>query len=189
MEAYPLHWPAGRARTPLHKRVHSRFDVKPDRARRELRMEAERHGKQVVMSTNVELRRDGEPYASRRAPEDTGVAVYLLRKGRPVCFACDQYSAVWENMRAICKTLEAMRGIERWGSAEMLDRAFSGFEALPSPDMITPAPNKAWWEILGINAGATSGEVKAAWKDRCRENGGASVELNNAKEAALAVVN
>lgn len=48
MEAYPLHWPQGRDRTPLHKRAHSRFDMKPDRARRELRREAERHGRQVV---------------------------------------------------------------------------------------------------------------------------------------------
>lgn len=187
MEAYPLHWPQGRQRTPVHKRVHSRFDMNPDRARRDLRLEAERHGRQVVLSTNIELRRDGEPYASRRAPDDTGVAVYFLRKGRPVCFACDQYREVWENMRAICKTLEAMRGIERWGSAEMLNRAFTGFEALPSPDMVTPSPNKTWWEILGVTAGATRSEITDAWKEKCRANGGASVELNSAKEAALAV--
>lgn len=189
MEAYPLHWPQGRQRTPTHRRAQSRFDVSADRARRELRAEAERHGRQVVLSTNVELRRDGEPYASRRAPEDTGVAVYFIRKGRPVCFACDQYQQVWENMRAISKTLEAMRGIERWGSAEMLDRAFTGFEALPSPEMVTPAPNKAWWEILGVTPGATRQQINNAWKQKCRDNGGASVELNNAKDAALAVCN
>jgi len=188
MEAYPLHWPLGRARTPSHKRLTSRFDMTPDRARQELRAEAERHGRQVVISTNIALRRDGEPYASRNAPSDTGVAVYFLRKGRPVCLACDQYQNVWENMRAISKTLEAMRGIERWGSAEMLDRAFTGFEALPSPDMMTPPPGKAWWEVLGVTAGASADQVQSAWKERCRANGGATVELNKAKEAALAVV-
>lgn len=187
MEAYPLHWPPGRSRTQSYKRIASRFDMTPDRARRELRLEAERHGRQIVISTNVQLRRDGEPYASRNAPSDPGVAVYFLRKGRPVCFACDQYQQVWENMRAISKTLEAMRGIERWGSAEMLDRAFTGFEALPSPDMVTPPPNKAWWEILGVAPNATADQVHMAWKDCCRANGGATVELNNAKEAALAV--
>ena len=81
-----------------------------------------------------------------------------------------------------------MRGIERWGSAEMLDRAFTGFEALPSPDMVTPAPNKAWWEILGVTPDATAEQVLSAWKDRCRANGGATVELNKAREDALAVV-
>ena len=104
MEAYPLQWPQGRARTPAQKRIPSRFDMKPDRARRELLMEAQRHGRNVVLSTNVALRQDGEPYASRRPPDDTGVAVYFVRKERSVCFACDQYERVWENMRAICKT-------------------------------------------------------------------------------------
>ncbi|MBN2760857.1 MAG: hypothetical protein JXQ79_10180 [Rhodobacteraceae bacterium] len=182
-EAYPLQWPQGRARTPAHLRIASRFDMTPDRARRELRAEAERHGQSVVISTNVELRPDGEPYANRRQPTDTGVAVYFVRKGRAVCFACDQYQRVWENMRAICKTLEAMRGIERWGSAEMLDRAFTGFEALPPPaeSMV------GWWTVLGVSQTATAQEIKDAWRAKCREAGGATLELNLAKETGVKI--
>ena len=185
-EAYPLQWPAGRGRTPAHRRAASRFDMKPDRARKELRAEAKRHGRQVVISTNVPLRNDGEPYANRRAPEDTGVAVYFLRKGRPVCFACDQYQKVWENMRAITKTLEAMRGIERWGSAEMLDRAFTGFEALPPPDAVSEPAQRAWWMVLGVPADASTETIRQAYKDKARSAGGASLELNQAKEAGFA---
>lgn len=185
-EAYPLQWPAHVKRRPAHRREHSRFDVTPDIARRALRNEAERMGSHVVISTNVELRRDGEPYASRKAPEDTGVAVYFMRKGGSVCIACDKYVHVWENMRGIQKTIEAMRGIERWGSSDLLDQAFRGFTALPSPDaMVTPPATKGWWEILGVSSDASGDDVRAAYKTRAREFGGATVELNQAKQDGL----
>lgn len=187
-QAYPLQWPDHAARCPSWKRQRSRFDVTPDRARRDLRDEAKKIGTNIVISTNLELRRDGEPYANRRRPEDPGVAVYMMRKGRLLCLACDKHPEVWENMRAISKTIEAMRGIERWGTAEMMDQAFSGFEALPSPDTISPPPGIAWWEVLGITPGATVDEVNAAYKARARARGGASYELNEAREAALRVV-
>lgn len=74
IQAYPLQWPQHIKRTPSYNRQHSRFDVTPDRARRELRQEAERMGQHVVISTNIELRRDGEPYANRRPPAVPGVA-------------------------------------------------------------------------------------------------------------------
>lgn len=168
IEAYPLQWPKHIKRKPAHLREHSRFDATPDIARRSLRVEAERMGSHVVISTNVELRRDGEPYASRRAPEDTGVAVYFMRKGQSVCIACDKYAQVWENMRGIQKTIEAMRGIERWGSSDLLDQAFTGFTALPSPDAITMPKVQAWWVRLGVSAQATRDEIQAAWKSKIR---------------------
>lgn len=162
-QAYPLQWPAGRPRTKAHLRYESRFDVTADRARQELVWEVERMGGQhMVISTNVPLRRDGYPYA-HGIPDggDPGVAVYFVRKKQQICFSCDQYHKVWENMRAIGKTIEAMRGIQRWGAEEMLDRAFTGFTALPSPDaIVTPA---TWWETLGITARATDAEVKEAF--------------------------
>ena len=39
-----------------------------------------------------------------------------------------------DNRSAIEASLEAMRAIERHGGAEILDRAFQGFQALPSPN-------------------------------------------------------
>lgn len=186
-QAYPLQWPPHIKRTSKHKQINSRFDISPDRARRMLREESEKMGRYVVISTNVELRRDGEPYANRKPPSDTGVAVYFKRKGQQVCLSCDQYIHVWENMRAIGKTLEAMRGIERWGTSELLDQAFSGFTAIPPPDqmstIVTEAPTN-WWDILGVSQQTTLTVAEAAWKALCRNNGGGSTDLNGAIDAA-----
>lgn len=85
---------------------------------------------EVVISTNLRLRQDGEPYASQRSPEDQGVAVYFQYKKKPMVFACDRWSHIHDNMHAIAKTIEALRGIERWGASDMLERAFRGFVAI-----------------------------------------------------------
>ena len=75
-EAHPLAWPEGRPRTKRPQR--SRFDVGFANARDELFDEIRRLGGSVpVLSTNVELRRDGLPYASRPEPDDSGAAVYF----------------------------------------------------------------------------------------------------------------
>lgn len=130
-EAHPLHWPEGRART--RRRQRSRFDVTFAQARDALSDEIHRlGGRYMVLSTNVALRRDNLPYANQPEPDDTGVAVYFERNGKQMCFACDRWDRVKDNIRAIQKTIEAMRGIERWGTGEMMDRAFSAFEAQAS---------------------------------------------------------
>ena len=59
-------------------------------------------------------------------------------------FACDEYNKVWENMVAVRKTIEAIRGIERWNASDMLERAFTGFKALQDPNKLL------WREVLGI---------------------------------------
>ena len=43
-----------------------------------------------------------------------------------------------------------MRAIERHGGAQILERAFTGFTALPAPGRITVP----WRQILGIDASA-----------------------------------
>lgn len=42
-----------------------------------------------------------------------GVAVYFTLKGQQFCFACDHWDEIKDNMQAIHKTIEALRGIER----------------------------------------------------------------------------
>jgi hypothetical protein len=118
---------------------------------------------------------------------DPGVAVYFKRKGVEVCFACDKYDAVWKNMRAIQRTVEALRGIERWGSSTLLERAFTGFTALPEKT------GPSCWDTLGIAPTNDEGAIVAAWRGKAKEAhadvGGsheAMVALNEAKDIALA---
>lgn len=142
-QAYPLHWPNHRPRTRHPER--SKFKVTFDRARRELSVELDRMGAtDVILSTNVQLRLDGHPYADRRPPQDRGVAVYFKYNGRPMCFACDRWDSVQDNIWAIHHTIEALRGIARWGSGDMLEAAFAGFQALPAPSR----PERDWWDVL-----------------------------------------
>ena len=136
-EAFPLSWPAGRKRTQYRERA--KFDTTFARARdnivREVGLLAGRYGPdpQIVISTNIALRRDGLPLASQRQPDDPGVAVYFLYKKRQMSFACDRWEKIEHNMQAIAKTIEALRGIARWGTGDMLEAAFTGFTALPAP--------------------------------------------------------
>ncbi len=79
VDVYPLCWPAGRPRTRYPKR--SRFGANFVRARNCLMHEIKLLGGQnVVLSTNIPLRRDGLPLASYRIPINKGVAVYFLYK-------------------------------------------------------------------------------------------------------------
>ena len=91
------------------------------------------------------------------------------------------------HLRACGLTIQALRGIERWGASELLERAFAGFAQLP-PAMVTPQP---WWEVLGVREGATFAEVRAAYErlslQHHPDRGGEHermVEINRAWERA-----
>jgi len=185
--AYPLQWPHGRPRT--KSRSSSSFKITPRRAYDELLDELKRFGAaSPVVSSNAPLRQDGRgPYADALDDklDDPGVAVYFMRKKRLVCLACDTYRTVFENVRALGLSIKALRDMDRWGAGQVLDQAFEGFTALPPPDSMGEAPDSAWWVVLGVSPDATEQDIRAAYKTKAREAGGASVELNAAKEAGL----
>jgi hypothetical protein len=118
-----------------------------------------------VLSTNIPLRRDGLPYANHRQPDDKGVAVYFTYKGRQMCFACDKWDKVEDNIQAVRKTIEALRGIARWGTGDMMERAFTGFQALPSPEM---ANKRQWWQVLGVDRAASAEAIKEAYRSKAK---------------------
>ncbi|WP_270374935.1 J domain-containing protein [Marinicauda sp. Alg238-R41] len=166
-EAYPLHWPPGRPRT---KRQHrSRFDVTFARARDEMLEQVRLLGARLpVLSTNVILRRDGLPYANQPEPDDTGVAVYFEHAGKQMCFSCDRWDRVRDNIRAIGRTIEAMRGIERWGTGDMVAAAFSGFQAMPPPSGPAVAAPPPWYEVLGVDPRASLADCRAAYRAKTK---------------------
>jgi hypothetical protein len=143
IEAFPLYWPEGWPRTKY--RVQSAFKTGFGAARNFLFDEIRRMGgSKPILSTNIPLRNDGLPRANMPNPSDPGGAVYFTYKKHDLVFACDKYRAVTDNIYAIAKTIDAMRGIERWGASDMMERAFTGFKALPEKG------SQSWRDILGI---------------------------------------
>jgi hypothetical protein len=171
-EAYPLYWPAGRPRTPGHRRQRSKFETTFARARDDLFRELKLLGATLpVLSTNVSLRRDGLPLAGQRQPEDPGVAVYFTRNKRQVCFACDRWTTVEDNVWAVCKTIDALRGIARWGTGDMIDAAFTGFQALPDrPGSANGQSSRPWWDVLGTNPEVDRYFVESRYAALAREH-------------------
>lgn len=148
IEAFPLCWPTNRPRS--KSRESARFSTGFAKARNKIVSEISLlGGRNAIISTNIELRRDGLPYATYRTPEDSGVAVYFTYKGRQMCFACDRWRKVEDNMHAINLTIGALRGVARWGTGDMMQAAFTGFTALPAPGQSTA---RSWRDVLDVPA-------------------------------------
>lgn len=134
-EAYPLQWPPGWQRTETDDRQRSNFYGSMTQQVYKLHNELRLLGAvDVVISTNQPVRTDGQPYSTTRIMDDPGAAAYFSLNDNQQCIPCDKWDLLKDNLRAIVKTIEALRGIERWGAKEMVDAAFRGFIALPSPD-------------------------------------------------------
>ena len=192
--AYPCAWPNGRPRTRARSEAKWRdggkrinWDVAVGRLREQVGM-VTRHGqhyrmRELTLSTNYELRIDGRPRRDRGAPGDPGVAFFFELDGKPHVLACDRWDTVPDNIAAIAAHIEALRGQERWGVAD-LAQAFAGHTALPAPEQ--------WWQVLGVSAKATRAEIQAAWHKAARtshpDTGGtdaAMARLNAARDDGL----
>lgn len=154
--AYPLYWPENWTRTEANKIKHAQFkDRSVFTARKELEYEVSRFGgRDLIISSNLELKLDGTPRSGQRQPVDKGVAAYFVRNSEPMALACDVYNTVEDNLWALVRTLDALRQIERDGSPALINRAFKGFAALPDPN------KKQWFEVLGVSPTAERQEVK-----------------------------
>lgn len=164
IEAYPLYWPIGYPRS--NQQVRSRFDpVSLGVCRNEMLLELKRfHAKDIIISTNFPLRKDGlfQATAPRGGIADQGVAVYFTLEGERMVLCCDKWHNIASNIIAITKTIYAMRGMDRWGVSDMIKRAFTGFKALPEP--------KGWWDILGVDKDASEDEIKRAYRKQAMEH-------------------
>lgn len=188
IQAYPLQWPVGWARTKVQRR--SPYKLPLERALQELTTELRLfRAKDFVVSSNVEPRLAGLPRGPAAA-NDCGVAVYWEDlQGRPRVMACDAWDSVRGNVRAIAVTINALRQIERSGASQLLERAFTGFAALPAD-----AGGSSWRSVLEIPADqqVTLAAVEAAYRQRARavhpDKGGsheALIAVNRARDDAL----
>lgn len=184
-ESYPLSWPDGWQRTPDHKRTSSsKFNTTFERARRELFNELRLLGATgVVVSSWLPLRRDGLPYAdqARRKLDDPGVAVYFTLRKRQMVMARDAYTNVHDNLRSIGLGIAHLRGLERHGGGQMMERAFEGFAQLAPPDSFDALA------VLGLRPGARREDITAAFRELSKRHhpdmGGSAEEFQKIERA------
>lgn len=162
--ASPLTWPDGWKRTRTQER--SRFGkwqkpVSIAHATTFVLEELQRMGIgnwDVIISTDLKLRQDGLPYSNQRDPDDKGASVWWKDGKEKRVIALDKYDRIADNIYAIGKTIEAMRGIKRWGGGEILDRTFTGFTALPNPDA-----QPCWRDVLNYHGNSLE-QANTAYK-------------------------
>jgi hypothetical protein len=193
--AYPLAWPGHKPRTLDYKVERSAFDRKRTLAVSRQLLIDEVHrlgGTGLIISSNIPLRNDGLPRSGYAQPRDAGVAVYFKRGGKDMAFACDRWDRVEDNLYAVAKTIDALRGIARWGSGEMMAAAFTGFTALPAP--IVAGMARHWSQVLGLDVTRSpkEGEIMQAYRQLASrhhpDKGGDAnkmAELNQARDEAL----
>lgn len=124
---YPLSWPINQPRTNSQERAQARFRTQgrtggygqwsPNRKHtisegaRELEQEIRRlGGNEMIISSNLRVKANGLPYSGQRQPDDPGVAVYFKWHDRDLVFACDKWTSIEDNLWAIVKHIEALRG-------------------------------------------------------------------------------
>jgi hypothetical protein len=205
-DPYPLQWPPRLPRTKHIDRRRSSFGgrggrdaLSPHATGKEVIDEIARLGATTwVITSNLPSRGpEGIPFADAPRGDDPGIAVWFEYRRVERGLACDRWFRPEENLRSIAKTIEAMRGLERWGVADVMASVFTGFAAaLPPGDPVEPVV-LPWRDVLGGSwpAGLGAEDTLALAKARHRrlmegehiDAGGSSdrmLDLNLALEAA-----
>lgn len=216
IQRYPLSWPTGWKRTPYSSRRRAAFhstrtvygspDINGRRSERKLKEsltvgdaierlmgELRRLGaRAVVISSNLQVRQDGLPYAQQaKRLDDPGVAVYFRLNNAPRVLACDKWLSAAENLAAIAGHIAAIRAQDRYGVGT-LEQAFAGYAAIPQK-----TGGQDWRSEMGFASDETPAwsVVEDRYRQLARErhpDGGGSHEamarLNVARESARAEV-
>lgn len=198
-QRYPLSWPTNWPRTQSHVRKYAQFGKTVDNGNwkskaslsiadgtKRLMDELNRLGaRDVILSTNLKVGKQGYPLSDQSEPKDSGVAVYFKLLGKNQVLACDKWTRTADNMAAIAAHIDAIRRQERYGVGTMA-QAFAGYEALPDY-----SAGRHWSEILGVSRDADLDEIADAYRTKAKtahpDNGGTSdgmAEINRAYREA-----
>ncbi len=148
---YPLQWPKGWPREGCKDK--GLFKTTLAASLNALRTEVTRlGGTDLVLSSNCTLGLDN--------PKDSGVVAYFMLEKKQVAIPCDRWQRVEHNVKAIALTVEAMRGMNRWGAKHMIRAMFQGFAALPAPSR----ESTAWWDVLEVKSDSPADVITANYK-------------------------
>ena len=201
VNSYPLDWPSGWPRTQQREEGrwkymkgsghNNRSRLTMAQAQKGLYGELDRFGvTDLIVSSNLKQNLDGSIKSGQRQPEDPGIAIYFDWCGKSMVMAMDDFIEPECNVRRLTLAIEAMRALERNGGGTMLERAFTGFTALPAP-MTSGAD---WRVVLNFkfdeypNRDEINKRFKSMAKQHHSDKGGDDknmATLNEARRAAL----
>lgn len=168
-ESFPLDWPVGfpRIRSRMRAPYKATVATARDQVLKELRLMDVPNWNVIISSNAPVSSRTSQMLAIRAEPADPGVAVYFRKEGKPYVLACDKWDRLADNLRALALTIEAMRGLERWGCSQMLERIFQGFKALPPPE--SKEESVIWWAVLNVSRLADLDVVEESYRKLARK--------------------
>lgn len=187
LPAWPLAWPPGWPRTGAEERLtpkehNNSFILARDYLLNSLRS---LRADNVLVSTNVPLTLDGNPYLmyADKPLDDPGVAVYFYINKTPYAIACDIWEYPKDNMRAIATSLNHLHALEKTGSPHIMLKALKAYcieeEKVAPREKEEAAPKNqyedeshrtiAWWDVLRVNRQASLTEVEAAFRSLARK--------------------
>lgn len=147
---YPLQWPNGWPKVEPQKRESSRFQTSLAAALANLKKQVNLlGGSKLVLSSNYTLGAEN--------PKDCGVVAYFTMEESDIAVPWDRWTRIQDNVHAIALTIEAMRGMERWGAKHMIKAMFSGFKQLPSSE-------RPWHEVLVCQPLASTERIKEQYR-------------------------
>lgn len=118
------------------------------------------------------LRLDGGLRASAR-PTHPGVALYLETRHGPLRYACATFTKHTDNLRAIALTLEALRKVDRYGTADRAEQ-YRGWLQIEPPRMSRSEAERVIRRAAGpaYDRAPLSRAVRAALRQSHPDGGG-----------------
>lgn len=163
-----INWPHGFERTPEEDReANNKFDVTLARAFSDLEKELDRLGADDYdyEFDARQRKRDKRPY-SRARPDDPSFVVKWTMGGEQYAAACDRYTKLRDNVRAVGLYLNEKRKMENrpvtTGESEFTNLR------LPSGDEVV-APDRTPRQVLGVGPDAGRAEIVDAFRERVKE--------------------
>jgi len=130
-------------------------------------------------------KKNGRPYADSN-PDDPGVVVRWTSDGNQYAVACDHYTKLRDNIRAIGLYIREKRKMDKrpvkTGQSEFATaRLPPGDEEKADSEAIAVEPTKEPHEVLGVAPNASEAVIKGAVRELKKEthpdNGGSAEEL------------
>ncbi len=184
-----LDWPEGFERTaPADRRAYpGNFQVDRPRAFDSVVEQLEKmdaYDIEVLTAAPHTKKQPHRPYQDRE-PDDPGVVAYYKKDGQQFAVACDQWSNLRDNARAVALYIDAKRALERYGVATRTSEFQA--QALPSGDEEAVAAAPPPHEVLDVAPDAPDAVVEAAAREKMKEThpdqGGTGEALQRVRQA------